>query len=105
MKWKCSKSEFILIVIIIIILIYNIVSGAFRKINTKEDIEVVCDTTYNSVIIDSLIYNIQYKDSIIYNITYEYETEYIKAENLDDSSAVELFKRLCTDNSLYGGDL
>lgn len=105
MKWKCSRTEFILIIVIIVILIYNIISGGFRKINTKEEIKVIYDTTYNSVIIDSLVYRINYKDSIIYNITYEYETKYIKAENLDDSSAVELFKRLCTDDSLYGGDL
>ena len=44
------------------------------------------------------------KDSIITRIKYEYETEIIKVDNMSDSATIELFKELCTNDSLYGGD-
>lgn len=102
MKWKCSKSEFILILIIIAIVTLNVIRGGFIKIDDKSETITIIDTVYNYITIDSIRYNIQVKDSIIKEIRYEYETKYIEAENLDDSSAVELFKRLCSDDSIYG---
>lgn len=104
MKWKCSANELVLIFIIIVIFVFKIINNGFDKINSNTPPTIINDTIYNYVRLDSIEYNIKVKDSIIYNIRYEYETEYIKAENLDDSSAVELFKRLCTDDSLYGRD-
>lgn len=85
-------------------IVFKIINIGFDKIDSNTQPIIINDTIYNYVKLDSIEYNIKVKDSIIYNIKYEYETEYIKAENLDDSSAVELFKRLCTDNSLYGRD-
>ena len=102
MKWKCSKSEFVLILIIIAIITLNVINDGFRKIDDKHETATITDTIYNYITIDSIRYNIQVKDSIIKTIRYEYETKYIKADNLDDSASVELFKRLCSDDSLYG---
>lgn len=104
MKWQLSKSEFFLLILIILLIVYIIISNGFRKINENSPVKEIFDTTYNHIIIDSIRYNIQIKDSIIHRIKYEYETKYIEAENLDDSSSVELFKSLCADDSLYGGE-
>ena len=102
MKWKCSKSEFILILILIAIIIFNVIKDGFRKIDDKSETTRITDTVYNYITIDSIRYNIRVKDSIITAIRYEYKTKYIEADNLDDSASVELFKRLCSDDSLYG---
>ena len=104
MNYRLSKNEFILILIILFIILYNIISGGFRSINKNTSNFEIIDTTYNHITIDSIKYNIQLKDTIIYKIKYEYETKYIKAENLDDSASVELFKSLCTSDSHYGGE-
>lgn len=102
MKWKCSKSEFILILILIAIITFNVIKDGFRKIDDKSETIRITDTVYNYITIDSIRYNIQVKDSIITAIRYEYKTKYIEADNLDDSASVELFKKLCSDDSLYG---
>lgn len=103
MKWKCSRNEFILILVIIAIVTFDVIRGGFRKIDDKSETTTITDTVYNYITIDSIRYNIQVKDSIITAIRYEYKTKYIEADNLDDSASVELFKRLCSDDSLYGG--
>lgn len=99
-----SKSEFFLLILIIALISYIIINGGFRKINNNSPVEEIFDTTYNYITIDSIRYNIQVKDSIIYRIRYEYETKFIEAQSLDDSASVELFKALCSDDSLYGGE-
>lgn len=104
MKCQLSKSNFILFIVIILLILYIIWSGGFRKINKETQNVIIYDTTYNTRILDSIKYNIIVKDSIITNLIYVYEEKFIKAENLDDSSAVELFKELCTGHSLYGQD-
>lgn len=104
MKWELSKSNLIFIIVIIILLFFIVLDKGLQKINDSSPVEEIVDTVYNYKVIDSIRYNIQVKDSIIYRIRYEYETKYIEAESLDDSSAVELFKALCTDDSLYGGE-
>ena len=104
MKWQVSKSNFFLILIIILLLLYIVLKNGIIKINENSPVEGMPDTTYNTIVLDSIRYNIITKDSIIHNIKYEYETKYIEANNLNDSSAIELFKSLCTDDSLYGRD-
>lgn len=104
MKWQVSKSNFILFIIIIVLLLFIIFNNGFRNINEKHNTIEIFDTMYNARVLDSIEYNIIIKDSIINNLIYVYEEEIIKAENLDDSSAVELFKQLCTGNFLYGGE-
>lgn len=63
----------------------------------KDDVEqiVVPDTTYNKIVLDSIEYNIIKKDSVIYNIKQEMKDEVTKSFELNDSSAVKLFKELC----------
>lgn len=58
---------------------------------------IMSDTTYNTIILDSIKYNIKVEDSIIKNIRYEYEDSVIKVVGLNDSSSVELFKRLVSE--------
>ena len=104
MKWQVSKSNFILFIIILVLMLFIIFNNGFRNINEKHNTIEIFDTMYNTRVLDSIEYNIIIKDSIINNLIYVYEEEIIKAENLDDSSAVELFKQLCTGHSLYGGE-
>lgn len=55
------------------------------------------DTIYNKVVIDSIEYNIIRKDTIIYNLKQEMKDEVTKSFELDDSSAVKLFKSLASE--------
>lgn len=102
MKWQCLKNNYKLIIVIILFLCYIIIDKGFKKINETSPVEEIELIKYNTIIIDSIIYDIQYRDSIIYKIRYKYEEEIIKAESITDSASVELFKSLCTSDSLYG---
>lgn len=55
------------------------------------------DTTYNIITLDSIKYNIKEKDSVITKLKIKYEEEVKDANNLDDTSAIKLFKKLVTD--------
>ena len=55
---------------------------------------IISDTTYNKVTLDSIEYNIIKKDSVIYKIKQEMKDEITKSFGLNDSAAVELFKKL-----------
>lgn len=55
---------------------------------------IISDTTYNKVVLDSIEYNIIKKDSVIYKIKQEMKDEVTKSFGLNDSAAVELFKKL-----------
>lgn len=57
----------------------------------------IIDTTYNITTLDSIKYNIKEKDSVITKLKIKYEEEVKNANNLDDTSAVELFKKLVAD--------
>lgn len=105
MKWTWLKEnkDFIL-KLILVIFIFLLVRNCDKKFHDKLPVEEVSDTVYNTVVLDSIKYNIIIKDSIITKIKYKYETEIIKVDNMSDSASVELFKRLCTDDSLYGGE-
>ena len=104
MKWQLSKSNLWLYVIIIGLITFIIINNGFHIIDKKYITKEIIDTQYNHIVLDSIKYNIIVKDSIITKIKYRYEEEIIKANSLNDSASVELFKRLCTDDSLYGGD-
>lgn len=58
--------------------------------------EIGYDTTYNTIILDSLQYNIIIKDTIIYRIKEDMEDEVEKALNADDSTAVQQFIELAS---------
>lgn len=66
------------------------------NVNNKNNNEVVPDTTYNKIILDSIEYNIIKKDSVIYNIKKKMKDEVTESFELSDSAAVKLFKKLCT---------
>lgn len=64
--------------------------------DTEKELDVI-DTTYNIITLDSIKYNIKEKDSVITKLKIKYEEEVKDANNLDDTSAIKLFKKLVTD--------
>ena len=103
MKWEWSENkQGTIILILILIILYLFIKLNNKQINEKQIINIQ-DTTYNTIILDSIEYNIITKDSIITKIKNKYETEIIKVDNMSDSASVKLFKELCTSDSLYRG--
>lgn len=90
------------ILIIVIILFLILISYLFIKHEIrdyeeyKQQVEII-DTTYNHIILDSIKYNIIIKDSIIYHIKHEYEDSIKQSITYDDSTSLELFKRLVSE--------
>ena len=103
MKWTQLKLNIFWILFIAIIAIVGYYIGNSRS-TIDLPVENKPDTIHNIVTIDSIKYNIILKDSIITRLKYEYETKIIETANMSDSISVELFKNLCTDDSLYGRD-
>ena len=103
MKWTQLKLNIFWILFIAIIAIVGYYIG-HNNSNNNRPVENKVDTIYNIKTIDSIKYNITIKDSIIVKLKYEYETKIIEVNNMSDSASVELFKNLCTDDSLYGRD-
>ena len=103
MKWTQLKLNIFWILFIAIIAIIGYYVG-HNGFNNKYPVENKVDTIYNIKTIDSIKYNIIVKDSVIIKLRYKYETKLIEVNNMSDSASVELFKELCTDNSLYGRD-
>ena len=101
MKWTQLKPNIFWILFIAIIAIVGYYVG-YNSPTNKFLVEERIDTIYNIKTIDSIKYNIIVKDSIITKLRYEYETKVIEVNNMSDSASVELFKELCTDDSLYG---
>ena len=87
---------FILFTLIIILTTINIITLADRIKNDKNKVEVT-DTTYNTVILDSIKYNIIERDSIIYHIKHDYEDSIENIKHLDDSTSVMLFEHLARE--------
>lgn len=63
---------------------------------TKENI-MLHDTIYNNIILDSIEYNIIKKDSIIYKLNTKMKYEVNKSYIINDSDAIELFKKLVAE--------
>lgn len=103
MNWTQLKLNIFWILFIAIIAIVGYYVG-YNRPTINSPVEDKPDTIYNIVTIDSIRYNIIVKDSIITKLRYEYETKIIEVANMSDSASVELFKNLCTDDSLYGRD-
>lgn len=103
MKWQVSKDSIIFFIVIVVLVGLLLITTIWDWVEyNRPPVEEIDSTIIHYNIIDSIEYNIIRKDSVITEITYIYEEEIIKANNLDDSSAVELFKDLCTGHSLYG---
>lgn len=103
MKWTQLKLNIFWILFIAIIAIVGYYVD-HNSSNNKYPVEDKVDTIYNIKRIDSIKYNIIVKDSVIIKLKYKYETKLIEVNNMSDSASVELFKELCTDNSIYGRD-
>lgn len=90
-------------IIIILVFVVLTILGIFifNKCNNntenKKDIIYIVDTSYNKVVLDSIEVNIKYKDSVIKRIKYNMKYEINKVNTINDSAAIELFKKLCTD--------
>ena len=100
MKWQCLRNKLLNILFIALLIIIPFFIGR-RSVKVENKNVSKIDTTYNNIILDSIKYNIIYKDSIIIKLRYKYETKIIEVNNLSDSASVELFKKLCTEDSLY----
>ncbi|WP_291625553.1 hypothetical protein [Clostridium sp.] len=96
MKCQFDKKDLIYLIILLFITAMFIINKHSYEPKHKE--KIIIDTIYNTVVLDSIKYNIKIKDSIIYSIKYEYEKKYEEINSINDSSAVELFKELCTNN-------
>lgn len=64
------------------------------KNNNKE---IIVDTSYNKIILDSIEYNINKKDSTITEIKKKFEYEKNKALNTSDSDAIKQFIKLASE--------
>lgn len=79
--------------LILLVLIYSNICVQF----VDDVFDYKCDTVINKVRIDSIEYIIKSKDSVINKIRIN-EKKYIdKVNELNDTAAVELFKRLVSE--------
>lgn len=100
MKWQCLRNKLLNILFISLLIIIPFFIGRHSVKIVNKNITKI-DTTYNNIVLDSIKYNIIHKDSIITKLRYKYETKIIEVNNLSDSASIELFKKLCTEDSLY----
>ena len=90
------------ILIIVIILFLILISYLFIKYEIRDykehhqQVEII-DTTYNHIVLDSIRYNIIVKDSVIIHIRHEYEDSIKQSITYDDSTSLDLFKRLVSE--------
>ena len=97
-----DKCDGTIIVIIFLFFFLNAIGLAcFNQCSnnksTKNDTIQIVDTNYNKIVLDSIEVDIRYKDSVVKYIKYKMKYEIEKVNAVNDSAAVELFKRLCTD--------
>ena len=90
------------ILIVVIILFLILISYLFIKHEIKDYKEnnqqvKIIDTTYNHIVLDSIRYNIVVKDSVIIHIRHEYEDSIKQSITYDDSTSLDLFKRLVSE--------
>ena len=83
-----------IIMCLMLYIFYNIKHN--QKIKNEQTI-IVVDTTYNTVVLDSIKYNIIYRDSIVYKLKEEMEYEKDKVYNMSDNDAVKLFYELVSE--------
>lgn len=82
---------------VVVLALVSFILGYTKGVNDiKKELDVI-DTSYNIITLDSIKYNIKEKDSVIIKLKTKYEEEVKDANNLDDASTVELFKKLVTD--------
>lgn len=84
----------IILVASIVVFSFGVVIGHRMTQKSVNPQEILIDTVYNKIILDSIKYDIIKKDSVIYNIKQEMKDEVAESFNLDVSATVELFKSL-----------
>lgn len=82
---------------IVVLALASFILGYTKGVSDTEKELNAIDTTYNIITLDSIKYNIKEKDSVITKLKIKYEEEVKDANNLDDTSAIKLFKELVTD--------
>lgn len=83
--------------VVLTVLGFSIFNKCSNNTKNKKDIIYIVDTSYNKVVLDSIEVDIKYKDSVIKRIKYNMKYEINKINTINDSAAIELFKKLCTD--------
>ena len=94
---KLSMTIMVLVGIIICLVLYIFYNVKYNQKIKHEQTIIVVDTTYNTVVLDSIKYNIIYRDSIIYNLKQEMQYEKDKVYNMSNNDAVKLFYELVSE--------
>lgn len=90
-------SKICLVVIVLgVVFIGGVLVGRNTTQKAAKTQVALIDTTYNTIVLDSIEYNITKVDTIIYNLKQEMRYEIDKSFQLDDSATIILFKKLCT---------
>ena len=91
---KLTTTIMVLVGIIMCLMLYIFYNVKHNQKIKNEQTIIVVDTTYNTVVLDSIKYNIIYRDSIVYKLKEEMEYEKDKVYNMSDNDAVKLFYEL-----------
>lgn len=97
---KVNKSNIIITILVCLLfctLLYIFYTNKYnQRIEDKQTI-IVVDTTYNTVVLDSIEYNIIYRDSIVYKLKQQMQYEKDKVLDMSDNDAVKLFYELVSE--------
>lgn len=94
---KLSITIMVLVGIIMCLMLYIFYNVKYNQKIKHEQTVIVVDTTYNTVVLDSIKYNIIYRDSVIYNLKQEMQYEKDKVYNMSNNDAVKLFYELVSE--------
>lgn len=94
---KLTTTIMVLVGIIMCLMLYIFYNVKHNQKIKNEQTIIVVDTTYNTVVLDSIKYNIIYRDSIVYKLKEEMEYEKDKVYNMSDNDAVKLFYELVSE--------
>ena len=83
-----------MIMCLVLYIFYNIKHN--QKIKHEQTV-IVIDTTYNTVVLDSIKYNISYKDSVVYKLKQEIKDEKDKVYNMSNNDVIKLFYKLVSE--------
>lgn len=87
----------VLVSVIMCLVLYIFYSIKHNQKIKHEQTIVVIDTTYNTLVLDSIEYNIIYRDSVVYNLKREMQYEKDKVYNMSDNDVVKLFYELVSE--------
>lgn len=94
---KLTITIMVLVSVIMCLMLYIFYNIKHNQKIKHEQIIIVIDTTYNTVVLDSIKYNIVYRDSVIYNLKQEMQYEKDKVYNMSNDDAVKLFYELVSE--------